>query len=346
MGIGKITKMKNQYLRNPSDSKAQKNFAKVFIFIINQELENIGKTSDAEKVINKEYVKAWIDKKLRRNSKIKFWIFFGIMATLGTSYFSYYKRSKQNAAIENQLDNIAKKTNGLNPRLGTMLDPANYEPRIATMVSQRLSEIKGIDEIIDEINNFIKMIKNPQKYKEKGAKVPKGLILYGKPGTGKTMIARAIAGEAGVTFIYCTASEFEEVFVGVGARRIRKLFEKARERSPCIIFIDEIDTLFTQITAYLRSTRRSRTELSSSRATINEILSQMDGFKPTDNILVIGATNNFDILDPAAIRSGRFDYKIYVPLPDIKGREEIINLYLSKTVHNFGTLYNYHQKLM
>ena len=167
------------------------------------------------------------------------------MATLGTSYFSYYKRSKQNAAIENQLDNIAKKTNGLNPRLGTMLDPANYEPRIATMVSQRLSEIKGIDEIIDEINNFIKMIKNPQKYKEKGAKVPKGLILYGKPGTGKTMIARAIAGEAGVTFIYCTASEFEEVFVGVGARRIRKLFEKARERSPCIIFIDEIDTLFT-----------------------------------------------------------------------------------------------------
>lgn len=129
--------------------------------------------------------------------------------------------------------------------LNFMDSPFSYAPRMAGKVTQRLSEVKGIDEITDEIKNVIKMIKDPPKYKSKGAKVPKGLILYGKPGTGKTMLARAIAGEAGVSFFYCTGSEFEEVFVGVGARRIRKLFEAAREKSPSIIFIDEIDTLFT-----------------------------------------------------------------------------------------------------
>eukprot|EP00826_Nyctotherus_ovalis_P029119 TRINITY_DN2296_c0_g1_i22.p3 TRINITY_DN2296_c0_g1~~TRINITY_DN2296_c0_g1_i22.p3 ORF type:complete len:125 (-),score=54.98 TRINITY_DN2296_c0_g1_i22:1228-1602(-) len=123
--------------------------------------------------------------------------------------------------------------------------PFNYTPREAKNIGQQLSEVKGIDEITEEIENLIKMVKNPEKYKSKGAKVPKGLILYGKPGTGKTMIARAIAGEAGISFFYCTGSEFEEMFVGIGARRIRKLFEAARKKKSAIIFIDEIDTLFT-----------------------------------------------------------------------------------------------------
>lgn len=143
------------------------------------------------------------------------------------------------------------------------------------------------------------------------------------------MLARAIAGEAGVAFFYCTGSEFDEMFVGVGARRVRELFSQAKRKKPCIIFIDEIDTLFSK-------SRRFGFEHSSSRATINEVLAQMDGFSPNDNILVIGATNNYEMLDPAAIRPGRFDYKIHIPLPDIKGREAIFNLYVSKIVHDFN----------
>ena len=209
-----------------------------------------------------------------------------------------------------------------------------YSPKVAAKVSQRLSDIKGMNEITEEISNLIKMVKYPQKYIERGAKVPKGLLLYGKPGTGKTMLARAIAGEAGVTFFYCTGSEFDEMFVGMGAKRVRRLFEEAKKKKPCIIFIDEIDTLFTR-------SRRVGMEHSSSRATINEVLSQMDGFTPSDNILVIGATNNYDMLDPAAIRPGRFDYKIHIPLPDTKGRQEIFDLYLSRIVHDFSIFFHF-----
>lgn len=167
------------------------------------------------------------------------------------------------------------------------------------------------------------MIQNPNKYLEKGAKLHKGVLLFGEPGTGKTLLARAIAGESGTSFIYCTGSHFDEMFVGVGAKRVRELFEEARKNKPCIIFIDEIDTL-------LSKSRRFSGEHSSSRATINQILSEMDGFDKTDQILVIGATNHEDSLDPAAVRPGRFDKKIHVPHPDVNGRTDIFNLYLSK----------------
>ncbi len=160
-------------------------------------------------------------------------------------------------------------------------------------------------------------------YLEKGAKLHKGVLLYGQPGTGKTLLARAIAGESGTSFIYCTGSHFDEMFVGVGAKRVRELFEEARKNKPCIIFIDEIDTL-------LSKSRRFSAEHSSSRATINQILAEMDGFEKTDQILVIGATNHEDSLDPAAVRPGRFDKKIHVPHPDVNGRTDIFNLYLSK----------------
>ncbi len=122
-----------------------------------------------------------------------------------------------------------------------------YTPKMASSGVQRLSDVCGIDEITEEITNLVNMIKSPEKYISKGAKVPKGLLLYGKPGTGKTMLARAIAGEAGVTFFYCTGSEFDEMFVGVGASRIRELFAQAKRHKPCIIFIDEIDTLFSHL---------------------------------------------------------------------------------------------------
>ena len=167
------------------------------------------------------------------------------------------------------------------------------------------------------------MLKDPKRYTEKGAKLHKGVLLYGAPGTGKTLLARAIAGESGTAFLYCTGSSFDEMFVGVGAKRVRQLFEEARKHTPCIIFIDEIDTL-------LSKSRRYGQEHGSSRSTINQMLSAMDGFQKSDNIMVIGATNHEDALDPAAVRPGRFDKKIHVPKPDVNGRASIFEIYLDK----------------
>jgi len=166
------------------------------------------------------------------------------------------------------------------------------------------------------------MIKNPNKYRQAGAKLHKGILLCGPPGTGKTLIARAVAGESGVNFIFLTGSDFDEMFVGVGASRLRKLFKVAKKHKPCIIFIDEIDSL-------LAGTRRS-SEHSSSRSTLNQFLAEMDGFAQHEDIFVIGATNHENDLDPAAIRPGRFDKKIHITLPDEKGRKEIIDFYLEK----------------
>ena len=201
----------------------------------------------------------------------------------------------------------------MNNAQGKLGEKYKFDVKTAKDISQRLDDVKGIDEIKEEVINLIKMVKDPYKYREKGANLYRGVLLFGEPGVGKTLLARAIAGEAGTNFIYCTGSNFDEMFVGLGAKRVRELFTEAKKNTPCIIFIDEIDSL-------LSKGRRQSGEGSSSRATINQILAEMDGFEQHENILIIGATNHEDALDSAATRPGRFDKKIHVPHPDVTGR--------------------------
>lgn len=192
---------------------------------------------------------------------------------------------------------------------------------------KKFLDVRGMDEILSEFHQVVDLLTNPEKYKEIGAKVPKGILLNGKPGTGKTLIAKAIAGEAGVPFLYAAGSQFDEMYVGVGAKRIRKLFEQARENAPCIVFIDEIDAVGGK-----RKTGGSTSDYS--RMTINQLLQEMDGFKSNDDVIVIGATNLKAVLDPALLRPGRFDLVIDVPNPNKKGRKEILKHYFNRVKHN------------
>ena len=188
----------------------------------------------------------------------------------------------------------------------------------------KFSDVQGIDECREELQDIVDFLKNPQKFQEAGARVPRGVLLTGEPGTGKTLLAKAIAGEAGVKFYYSSGSEFDEMIVGLGTLRMRELFKKARENAPCIIFIDEIDSLSAN-----RSMRGTPY-----RQVLNQLLVEMDGFKTSDEIIVIGATNMPTLLDSALKRSGRFDLEIHVPLPDIEGRRKILDLYLAKIKHS------------
>lgn len=181
----------------------------------------------------------------------------------------------------------------------------------------KFSDVAGIDEEKEQLEEIVNFLKYPQRYTANGAKIPKGILLDGEPGTGKTLLAKAIAGEAGVPFFQTTGSSFEEELVGVGASRVRKLFRKAKKESPCIIFIDEIDFL-------ARSRYKGKSD---SEQTLNQLLAEMDGFDSDDNVIVIAATNHIEILDPALIRSGRFDRHISVPMPDILAREKILQVH-------------------
>lgn len=189
-------------------------------------------------------------------------------------------------------------------------------------IIDRLSDVRGMREIKEEIDELISMIKGPEKYTDLGIKLHKGILLCGKPGTGKTLLARAIAGESKVNFMFVTGSDFDDTYVGVGAKRIRQLFKTAKQNKPCIVFIDEIDSLLTK--------SRRTGEHSSSRATINQFLAEMDGFSNLDQVYIIGATNHEKDLDSAATRAGRFDKTIHVPVPNVDAREEIISYYLNK----------------
>ncbi len=179
-------------------------------------------------------------------------------------------------------------------------------------------EVAGVAEEKEELAEIVDFLKNPKKYTQVGAKIPKGVILVGPPGTGKTLLAKAVAGEAGVPFFSTSGSDFAEMFVGVGASRVRDLFDQAKRNAPCIIFIDEIDAV-----ARLRGTGMGGGH-DEREQTLNQLLVEMDGFGVNEGIIVMAATNRVDILDPAILRPGRFDRKVYVNRPDVKGREEIL----------------------
>merc|ERR1719433_1360320 len=190
-------------------------------------------------------------------------------------------------------------------------------------VNTTFDDVKGCDEVKVELQEIILYLKDPDRFTRLGAKLPKGLMMAGQPGTGKTLLARAIAGEAGVPFMQASGSEFEEMFVGVGARRIRDLFQEARKHAPCIVFIDEIDAV---------GSKRSNRDNNAVRMTLNQLLVELDGFEQNNGIVVICATNFPESLDKALTRPGRLDKTVVVPIPDLKGRLEILELYASKMV--------------
>ncbi|XP_026219765.1 ATP-dependent zinc metalloprotease YME1L1 isoform X2 [Anabas testudineus] len=199
--------------------------------------------------------------------------------------------------------------------LDTAVDPIQ-------MKNVTFEHVKGVEEAKNELQEVVEFLKNPQKFTILGGKLPKGILLVGPPGTGKTLLARAVAGEADVPFYYASGSEFDEMFVGVGASRIRNLFKEAKANAPCVIFIDELDSV---------GGKRIESPMHPySRQTINQLLAEMDGFKPNEGVIVIGATNFAEALDNALVRPGRFDMQVTVPRPDVKGRTEILKWYLSK----------------
>ena len=197
--------------------------------------------------------------------------------------------------------------------------------RADTSAKVTFDDVAGIDEVKEDLGEIIDFLKNPTKYTRLGGRIPKGVLLLGPPGTGKTLLARAIAGEAEVPFFHISGSDFVEMFVGVGASRVRDLFVQGKKNAPCIIFIDEIDAVGRHRGAGLGGGHDEREQ------TLNQLLVEMDGFETNEGVILISATNRPDVLDPALLRPGRFDRQVVISLPDIRGREEILKVHMQKT---------------
>ena len=259
---------------------------------------------------------------------------------------SYYGRRVRSGSSKVQYPQYHDFGNNNDDKLGTRYDGRRKDPRRNNLgggnpmssgnqpsssfrkndINITFADVAGCDEAKYELEEIVDFLKSPEKYKSAGAKVPKGVLLEGPPGTGKTLLARAVAGEANVTFIQVSASEFVEMYVGLGASRVRDLFTIARQNTPCVIFIDEIDAVGKK-RGDAGDGRGSNDER---EQTLNQILTSMDGFKQTESIVVLAATNRADTLDPALTRSGRFDRKVRVGLPDVSGRRKILDVHLKR----------------
>ena len=191
-------------------------------------------------------------------------------------------------------------------------------------VKTTFKDVAGVEEAKEEVQELVDFLRDPTKFQKLGGKIPRGILMVGSPGTGKTLLARAIAGEAKVPFFTISGSDFVEMFVGVGASRVRDMFEQAKRQSPCIVFIDEIDAVGRHRGAGLGGGHDEREQ------TLNQLLVEMDGFEANEGVIIIAATNRPDVLDPALLRPGRFDRQVVVPLPDIKGREQILKVHIKK----------------
>ena len=216
---------------------------------------------------------------------------------------------------------IMKKAGGANSMMFNM-GKSNAKVYVQSSNGIKFSDVAGEDEAKESLTEIVDYLHNPRKYEEIGAKMPKGLLLVGPPGTGKTMLAKAVAGEANVPFFSMSGSEFVEMFVGMGASKVRDLFKQAKEKAPCIIFIDEIDAIGQKRDGMSRNDEREQT--------LNQLLTEMDGFEGNNGVIILAATNRPETLDPALTRPGRFDRRVPVELPDLKGREEILRVHAKK----------------
>ena len=247
---------------------------------------------------------------VKQDSQLSFWMInilpFAIPVIFVVVFFWFIMRQAQGA------NSKAMSFGQSNPR---EFNPNNKKHRTT------FKEVAGVKEAKQELLEVVDFLKNPKKFLSLGAKIPKGVLLLGAPGTGKTLLAKAIAGEANVPFFSISGSEFVEMFVGVGASRVRDLFRKAKKSAPCIIFIDEIDAVGRQRGAGLGGSHDEREQ------TLNQILVEMDGFDPNTNVIVVAATNRPDVLDKALLRPGRFDRRVILDLPDLNDREEILKVH-------------------
>lgn len=231
-------------------------------------------------------------------------------------------------SADNGINGLDINANNLSGTIGgknqSILDSDFLQPKTQSIVT--FKDVAGISEVKEELLEIIDYLKNPKKYQDLGISLPKGVLLIGPPGVGKTMIAKAVAGEAGVPFLYQSGSSFVQIYVGMGAKRVRELFMRAKAKSPSIVFIDEIDAV---------GKARGGSRNDEREATLNQLLTEMDGFEDSSGVIVIGATNKIDVLDEALLRPARFDRRIYVDLPDVSEREKIFEVYLKNKKYDF-----------